>query len=171
MNENRRSLFIASVLVLAGLTAGQLLAQSADLPNRKDPLDGITTAGQPSAPQLEAVAEAGYKTVIDLRTPGEDRGMDEKATVEGLGMHYANLPVQGASGVTYANAAALEKLLAKAPGPVLIHCASGNRVGALLALRAKLDGADNESALALGVASGVTGLKGAVEKKLEAGHD
>jgi protein tyrosine phosphatase (PTP) superfamily phosphohydrolase (DUF442 family) len=86
-------------------------------------------------------------------------------------MSYVSLPVEGSDGVSYANAAALDKLLAGVEGPVLIHCASGNRAGALLALRDKLGGADSESALALGVASGLTGLKPTVEQKLAQGHD
>ena len=158
-------------LVLASLAAGQAFAQSTDLPNRKDPLEGITTAGQPSAEQLAAAAKSGFKSVIDLRGPNEDRGMDERSAVEGLGMSYVSLPVEGSDGVSYANAAALDKLLAGVEGPVLIHCASGNRAGALLALRDKLGGADSESALALGVASGLTGLKPTVEQKLAQGHD
>jgi len=159
---------MALILTLA---AGQVLAQSMDLPNRKDALEGITTAGQPSAEQLAAAAKSGFKTVIDLRGVSEDRGIDERSTVEKLGMSYVTLPVEGAGGVTYANAAALDKLLAGVEGPVLIHCASGNRAGALLALRDKLDGADDKSALALGVASGLTSLKPAVEQKLAQGHD
>jgi uncharacterized protein (TIGR01244 family) len=165
-----RSRLIA--LTLAAFAAGQAFAQSPDLPNRKDPLEGITTAAQPSAAQLAGAAESGFKTVIDLRGVKEDRGMeDEQSTVEDLGMSYIALPVEGSDGVTYANATALDKLLAGAEGPVLIHCASGNRAGALLALRDKLAGADNAAALALGVASGLTGLKPAVEQKLAQGHD
>jgi uncharacterized protein (TIGR01244 family) len=163
---------VAMVLAMATLAAGGVLAQSADLPNRKDPLDGITTAAQPSAAQFAAAAESGFKVVIDLRGVGEDRGMaDEKATVETLGMSYVALPVEGGDGVTYANAASLDKLLKGVEGPVLIHCASGNRAGALLALRNKLAGADNETALALGIASGLTSLKPTVEQKLAQGHD
>jgi uncharacterized protein (TIGR01244 family) len=159
-------------LALASLAAGQTLGQSPDLPNRKDPLEGITTAAQPSAAQLAAAAESGFKTVIDLRGVKEDRGMeDEKTTVEHLGMSYISLPVEGTDGVSYANATALDRLLAGADGPVLIHCASGNRAGALLALRDKLGSASNEAALALGVASGLTGLKPTVEQKLAQGHD
>jgi hypothetical protein len=45
------------------------------------------------------------------------------------------------------------------------------RAGALLALRAKLNGADSAAALALGVSGGLTGLKPAVEEKLARGHD
>jgi protein tyrosine phosphatase (PTP) superfamily phosphohydrolase (DUF442 family) len=156
---------------LACLTAGVALAQSAELPNRHDVLEGITAAGQPSAAALEAAAKAGYKSVIDLRALTEDRGFDEKATVQGLGMSYVSLPVEGASGVSFANASDLDKLLAELPKPILLHCASSNRVGALLALRAKADGADNAAALELGLANGLGSLKGAVEQKLTAGHD
>ena len=165
-----RTIALAAAFVSFG--TGSVLAQSADLPSRKDPLEGITTAAQPSAEQLAAAAQSGFKVVIDLRGVSEDRGMaDEKATVETLGMSYIALPVEGAGGVTYANATALDKLLTGAEGPVLIHCASGNRAGALLALRNKLDGADNETALALGIASGLTSLKPTVEQKLVQGHD
>jgi len=167
-----RNRLITLALLLASLAGGEALAQSPDLPNRKDPLEGITTAAQPSAAQLAGAAEAGFKTVIDLRGAKEDRGMeDEQSTVEHLGMSYISLPIEGSDGVSYTNAAALDKLLAGAEGPVLIHCASGNRAGALLALRDKLAGADNSSALALGVASGLTGLKPTVEQKLAQGHD
>lgn len=167
--QSRFSPLVTFILAL-GWT-GLALAQASPLPNRKDPLEGITAAGQPNAEQLSAVAAEGFKTVIDLRTATEDRGMDEKATVEKLGMRYVNLPIDGAKDLTYANAAALDKLLAGAPGPVLLHCGSANRVGALLALRAKLAGADNASALALGTSAGVTSLQDAVKAKLEAGHD
>jgi protein tyrosine phosphatase (PTP) superfamily phosphohydrolase (DUF442 family) len=134
-------------------------------------LEGITAAGQPSAAALSAAAAAGYKSVIDLRALTEDRGFDEKTTVEGLGMSYVSLPVDGAAGVSFANAEALDKLLADLPKPVLLHCASSNRVGALLALRAKANGTDSAAALDLGVANGLGSLKGAVETKLANGHD
>jgi uncharacterized protein (TIGR01244 family) len=161
----------ALLSLLACCGASLALAQSIDLPNRRDVLEGITAAGQPSRAALTAAAAAGYKSVIDLRAPNEDRGLDEQAAVEGLGMSYVNLPVDGSAGVSYANASALDKLLADAAKPVLVHCASGNRVGALLALRAKAHGADTAAALELGVASGLGSLKPVVEQKLAAGHD
>lgn len=152
--------------VFALLLAGAVSAQTPDVPNRHEPLPGITTAGQPSAANLEAIAKAGYKAVIDLRALAEDRGFDERATVERLGMSYASLPIDGAAGVTYENAAELDRLLAELPKPVLLHCSSANRAGALLALRARRNGVDSAAALELGVASGLAGLKPAVEKKL-----
>ena len=161
-------------IVLAAVAVpwlASLAAEPGDLPNRKDPLAGITTGGQPNAAQFQAAASAGFKSVIDLRGPNEDRGLDEPAVVAQLGMSYVNLPVEGADGVTYANASALDKLLAKLEQPVLIHCSTGNRAGALLAVRAKLGGADGETALALGKAAGLKGLQPTVEQKLAAGHD
>ena len=156
---------------LACSTAAFALAQSAQLPNRRDVLEGITAAGQPSASALEAAAKSGYKSVIDLRAPSEDRGFDEKAVVEGLGMTYMSLPVEGPGGVSYANAGKLDKLLAELPKPILLHCSSGNRVGALIALRASAGGMDDGAALELGVANGLGSLKSTVEQKLATGHD
>jgi uncharacterized protein (TIGR01244 family) len=164
-----RRVILASVACAA---AGFALAQSAELPNRHDVLEGITAAGQPSAAALEDAAKAGYKSVIDLRALTEDRGFDEKATVQGLGMSYVSLPVEGAAGVSYANAGELDKLLASLPKPILLHCATSNRAGALLALRANAAGMDDAAALELGVANGLgNSLKPAVEQKLASGHD
>lgn len=169
---NHRPWSRAGIAVLAFVGAGFALAQSADLPNRSDALEGVTTAGQPSETALEAIAAAGYKAVIDLRGPDENRGLaNEKRTVERLGMSYVSLPVEGAAGVSYANARALDKLLTEVGGPVLVHCTTGNRVGALLALRARAIGADAETALEVGLASGLAGLKSLVEQKLARDYD
>ena len=52
--------------------------------------------------------------------------------------------------------------------PVIIHCASGNRVGALLALRANLiQGKSASEALAFGKAAGLTTLEDAVKQRLK----
>jgi uncharacterized protein (TIGR01244 family) len=168
MKATRLRFVLAS---LAFAVTSFAIAQLADLPNRRDVIEGITAAGQPSAAALETAAKSGYRSVIDLRAPSEDRGFDERATVEGLKMSYVNLPVDGAGGVSYANAGALDKLLATLPKPILLHCASGNRVGALLALRANADGVDDAAALELGVANGLGSLKSVVEQKLATGHD
>ena len=129
------------------------------------PVDGITSAGQPDAAAFGVFAEQGYTTVIDLRTEGEDRGLDEVAVVEGLGMEYVLLPI-GRDGITFDSARSLDELISKADGPVLIHCGSANRVGALLALRKSLAGADDEAALEYGKEGGMTGLEGPVRSVL-----
>jgi uncharacterized protein (TIGR01244 family) len=126
----------------------------------------LVSSGQPDADILAIAREAGFTTVIDLRAASEDRGMDEAAVVEELGMQYVSLPVDGAAGVTFENAAALDKYLADADGPVFVHCKSGNRVGALFALRAAAAGASEEEAVAAGKAAGLGSLEKAVREQL-----
>ena len=133
------------------------------------PVNGITSSGQPDEAALEVFAESGYAAVIDIRTAGEDRGMDdEQAVVEGLGMDYVLMPVRGSDGITFENAAALDKLIDSYDGPVLVHCGSANRVGALLALQKVAEGMNEEQALEYGREAGMTRLEGAVRKALDA---
>ena len=129
------------------------------------PVAGITPAGQPDAAALEVFAKNGYAAVIDLRTAGEDRGLDEQAVVEGLGMQYVTMPI-GYEGITFENADALDKLLAEYDEPVLLHCGSSNRVGALLALRAARKGASDTEALEIGRRAGMLSLEPSVRQAL-----
>ncbi|MGB5352250.1 MAG: sulfur transferase domain-containing protein, partial [Woeseia sp.] len=112
-----------------------LPASEVSAPGTALPHDGYLSTGQPDAAALKAIAAAGYAGVVDLRSVDEPRGFDEAATAASLGLHYRSLPVAGPDGVTFENAAKLDALLAEYDGPVLLHCSSGNRVGALLALR------------------------------------
>lgn len=125
------------------------------------------STGQPDEAMLKAAKNAGYAAVIDLRTAGEDRGIDEAATVESLGMSYHLIEVAGASGVTFENARALDEVMAGIDGPVFLHCRTGNRVGALLALRASMHGATAEEALAVGKTAGLGSLEGAVREQIQ----
>ena len=129
------------------------------------PVDGLTAAGQPDEASFKVFANNGYVAVIDLRTAGEARGLDEPAVVEGLGMDYVSLPI-GQDGISFESARFLDELIKRYDGPVLVHCASSNRVGALLALRASLDGADDVAALEAGKEGGLTGLEGEVREVL-----
>ena len=132
------------------------------------PVDGLTSAGQPDAAVLKAFADAGYVAVIDLRGPDEDRGMDNEAdVVEDLGLDYVTLPVLGRSAITFEVAARLDETLAAYDGPVLVHCGSGNRVGALLALRKSMQGADDETAISYGKAAGLTSLEPVIRERLQ----
>ena len=124
------------------------------------------STGQPDQEILERAKAAGFVAVFDLRTAGEDRGMDEPAAVEALGMSYVAIPVAGADGTTFDNAKQLDEALSKFDGPVFLHCASGNRVGALMALRASMHGASDEEALAIGKDAGLTRLEGKVTELL-----
>ena len=103
---------------------------------------------------------------VPLRAAHEDRGMDEQAIVERLGMAYVSLPVSGPAEVTFDNAAALDQVLADNEGRILLHCSSGNRAAALYTLREKMLGASNDDALATGKAAGLTRLEAVVRERL-----
>ena len=169
-----RKLLVTGFLLLSvgGVFAGESApALKVDLQavvesHHVEPVDGITAAGQPDAEALKVFAAEGYKTVIDLRGPDEDRGIDEPAVVASLQMSYVSLPISGRDAISFDNARKLDALLAKADGPVLIHCGSSNRVGALLALRKSLEGADDETALEYGREGGLKSLEGRVKEVL-----
>jgi uncharacterized protein (TIGR01244 family) len=167
------------VLLLLALTPILIYAESKDINTKLladlneviatgevEPVDGITAAGQPNQAAFKVFADSGYTTVIDLRGEQENRGLDEPAIVEDLGMEYVPMPIVAAHEISFESAAKLDKLIADSKGPVLVHCASSNRVGALLALRKSLAGAEDESAMAHGVDGGLSGLAGAVQGAL-----
>jgi uncharacterized protein (TIGR01244 family) len=132
------------------------------------PVDGITSAGQPNEAALQVFADSGYAAVIDMRGPEEDRGVDDFAgVVEQKGMEYIAFPISDSDQISFETAAKLDALLEDIDGPVLVHCASGNRVGALLALRHSLNGASDEEALAHGKNAGMTRLEPRVREVLE----
>lgn len=137
------------------------------VPNARQPLDGVVSGGQPTAEQLAQAAAAGFKTVINLRMPGERGTDDEAAQVAGFGMEYVALPIPGADGITEKNARELVRLLEVSERPVLLHCGSGNRIGALLALSSYyVDGRSPEEAIQYGLDSGMTRLEPVVREHL-----
>ena len=162
-NRRRRLVLAASLLALTT----SAIAEEAEWQNRFEPAEGITAAGQPSEAGLRELADSGYAAVIDLRTAGEDRGIDEQDLVESLGMDYISLPIAGRGAVNFENAEKLVRILSKFDEPVLVHCASGNRVGALFALREKMNGAEKEDALAFGRSAGMTGLEDTVRERMQ----
>ncbi|MGA7965164.1 MAG: sulfur transferase domain-containing protein, partial [Gammaproteobacteria bacterium] len=106
-----------------------------DLPNACQPEANLLTGGQPSRACLKAASTAGYHTVVNLCPPGEFAGFDEAEAVRALGMNYVCIPVASPHDLDAGAVQALDEALAQAGDqPVLVHCASGNRVGALLAL-------------------------------------
>ena len=130
---------------------------------RVEPVDGLTTAGQPDAAAFKVFAENGYVAVIDLRTDGEDRGLDEPEVVTGLGMEYVSLPIDRGD-ITIEKARELDAMLDAYDEPVLLHCASSNRVGALIALNVYDETGDVELAMEMGRAAGMKSLESTVEK-------
>ncbi len=96
------------------------------------PLPGIATGGQPEAAHLKALAKAGFTTVLDLRAADESRGYDEAAAMKSAKLSYRLLPVTPAT-LDDATFDQFRKLMQETGGKgVYVHCASGNRVGAVM---------------------------------------
>lgn len=96
------------------------------------PLPGVATAGQPQADQLRAIAAAGYRAVLDLRAIGEPRGYDEATVARDAGLRYENVPVTSPVVADGDFDRVREFVADEGNVPMLVHCASANRVGALL---------------------------------------
>ena len=131
---------------------------------------GHYASGQPSREQLQAFAREGVRTVINLRAPSEPVEFDEAAAVQRERMRYVALPVAGADDLDREKVRQFGHALdqARALGPVLVHCASSNRVGALVALDEALNrGATPGDALARGRSAGLASLEPAVVALIE----
>ena len=107
-----------------------------DLPGieRKIYLDGrVYIAGQPSAEALAELKKRGVTAVVNLRTAEEmaDRAevpYDEAARAAELGLEYVHLPIGGADHPFRPEVLdRLAEVLARPPGPVLLHCPVGYR--------------------------------------------
>lgn len=127
---------------------------------------GLYASGQPTPEDLAVLAAQGVRTVINLRAPTEPVEYDEAAEASRLGLRYVSLPVAGPQDVTPETVARFSCELEDAGrhGGTLVHCASANRVGALVALdHARTRNASPDQALALGRAAGLTTLEPLVE--------
>ncbi len=118
----------------------------------------LTVAGQPKESDFKALKAEGYTLIINLRTAGE-LNFDEANAVADAGLKYVSLPITGKDEVNFANASELASLLEKHQGDkVLLHCGSGNRVGALIALDHFAKTGDKAAALKKGKQHGMTRL-------------
>ncbi len=87
--------------------------------------------GQPSEEDLEIAKSQGFKTIISLRMPEETK-WDEGPVVEALGMKFVRIPFAGAEALTDDVFDKIRRILSdNQAGPVMLHCASANRVGAI----------------------------------------
>jgi uncharacterized protein (TIGR01244 family) len=110
---------------------------------------GLATAGRITAEGLAQVKGFGFKTVISLRTEKEGAPLDE-AALTAQGVRYVGRPVT-ADSLALADIEAIGQILDdKNAAPILLYCASGNRVGGVWAILQVLKGRSKEEALAEG---------------------
>lgn len=116
----------------------------------------VLLAGQPGPGDWALLEESGVRTVINLRHERELQGFDEERAVSEAGMRYVALPWSGADELTDEVFDRSRELLETAERPLVLHCASANRVGAVwLPWRVLDGGASWEDALAEAKAIGM----------------
>ena len=97
-----------------------------------------------------------------MRTEAEGTASEKKA-VESMEMSYINIPVTGA-GINNEQLAAFSKAIEDVQTPILVHCASGNRVGAIWTTYRLRKGINSE----IGFEEGRTaGMKPSLEEKVK----
>ena len=117
--------------------------------------------------KVAALAKAGIDVVINLQ-PDEELSFDEAAAVERVGMGYEHLSISGAADLKQLKILAFDNILRQHHGKkIAVHCGSGNRVGAAIALRAGwLRGRKMDTAMERGRSHGLTKLEDEVFKRL-----
>lgn len=148
---------------------------AAVLPYGREPRPGVISAGQPRGHEWPAVAAAGVRTVVDIRESWEPRGHAEAEAVEAAGLRYVHIPF-GHGHIPDTTFDRVRAVMRENGGtPVVVHCASGNRVGAALLPWWILDeGMSEDEAVQAAVSAGlasrglaVTALDYARRKALE----
>ena len=118
---------------------------SSPLPPLAQLAPGISAAGRLDRADIEALAAAGIKTIVNNRPDGEDPGQlpaaEARRLAEAHGIAYHHIPVTAAS-LSRADVEAFAAVLNAAPQPLVAHCRSGTRSTLLWALARMREGAD-----------------------------
>jgi uncharacterized protein (TIGR01244 family) len=93
----------------------------------------VCLSGQPSVEDLERLREQGVRTILNLRRPEEDpegQGLERKRAQE-MGFKYLVIPIDAANITTSQVEEFFRAVRAEENRPLLIHCRTAARVGAL----------------------------------------
>src|SRR5262245_34497408 len=121
--------------------------------------DNFATGGQPTEQAFAKVAASGFRSVLSLRTSGE--GIDlkrERSLVEKTGLRYFNIPVVSSAPRAEQADEFIRLVKEQSNHPMLINCASANRVGAFMMIYRVLEqGWSQEKALEEALKIGLRG--------------
>ncbi|MDX1710372.1 MAG: protein tyrosine phosphatase family protein [Rhodovibrionaceae bacterium] len=125
----------------------------------------IAGAGELREGAIAHLKALGFVAVLDLRTAQEGTAK-ERAAVEKAGLVYHNISV-ATRAPTWAQVAEFARIVNDADNlPILVHCASANRVGAMWALYRSSQGVNPEFAIQEGRTAGLTSRENAVRARL-----
>ena len=113
----------AAFFLLFGTTAAAHAAGVEDIVNYRAYSAALSSSGQPSAAQLESVAEAGFKRVVFLAFSDHSESLaNEDRLVKSLGMEYAHIPVDW-DAPRASDFYMFAGLMGRGPGKkTLVHC-------------------------------------------------
>ena len=104
-----------------------------DIRNFVQMTDQIATSGQPTREQFARIAEAQYKTVINLAVPSSTHAIaDEDVAVAEAGMHYVHIPVPFDNPTADHLRTFIHIMRALEGEKVWVHCAVNFRVSAFM---------------------------------------
>jgi sulfide:quinone oxidoreductase len=119
---------------------------------------GLSAAGKLDRSDIDALARAGVRTIVNNRPDGEDPGQlaaaEARQIAEAHGIADHHIPVTGPS-LSRADVDAFAAVLASAPTPIVAHCRSGTRSTLLWALARLRDGADPAALIAEAARHGI----------------
>ncbi|RUO39532.1 serine/threonine protein phosphatase [Pseudidiomarina aestuarii] len=172
-----RSLLTLFIIVVSGLVMtvahpkqiSKIPESLQNMTNVRLPVPGRISAGPPTAEQLVAFAAAGGDIVINLQSFEELQDIPEASWAAKANLDYFHIPIAGSNDLTREAVAQFDQIVtANRDRQMLMHCGSGNRVGAMIALRAAWhQGATAAEAIALGEEYGLASLKPHVESLLK----
>ncbi len=95
----------------------------------------VGTSGQPTRAQFGAIANDGFRAVVNLALPTSDHAIaDEGSVVTGLGMSYIHIPVDFANPTLDDLRAFVGAMRALDGRKVWVHCVVNARVSAFMYL-------------------------------------
>ena len=105
----------------------------------------LSVAGRLDQADIDALAEAGVRTIINNRPDGEDPGqlsaVEARRIAEARGIAYYHIPITAGT-LSRGDVTAFAAVLQQASSPVVAHCRSGTRSALLWALTRMHEGAD-----------------------------
>lgn len=95
--------------------------------------DELAIAGQITPQELQQIAQEGFKSVLNLRSPDEDGFLiGEQEQAEALGLHYGNIPIKLEAFNDEIATRVFRVMNESLPKPILVHCSSAKRAAALV---------------------------------------
>jgi uncharacterized protein (TIGR01244 family) len=88
----------------------------------------------PDREHFKQAAEAGFRSIVNMQTEGEKKGIgpqEEARAAKEAGLTYLHHPVDGEK-LSDEVVDGFRRKATELPAPVLVHCASGKRSGAMV---------------------------------------